>query len=70
MKPITRPDCISAYLLMKLEAGKFTIVTTDLTEFGDLGAGCYSDLKKVQYQQTILALKNIQTEIYELEWPL
>ena len=71
MRPIDRPTTIDAYMLLKLNSsGKFEIEGANCTEQGDLGYGCYSDLKKVQYQQTILALKNISTHIYHIEFPL
>lgn len=71
MKPLDRPTHIDCYLLLKLNSsGKFEIESANVTENGDIGVGFYTDLKKVQYQQTILALKNIQTQIYHIEHPL
>lgn len=71
MMPIERPKSIKAYILVKLQTdGKFCLENTSVTEFGDLGSGFYSDLNKVQYQQTILALKGIQTHIYDIDWTL
>jgi hypothetical protein len=71
MKPLDRPPYIDAYLLLKLShLGKFEIESVNVTEQGDIGVGFYTDLKKVQYQQTILALKGIQTHIYHIEHPL
>lgn len=72
MKPIERPTTIDAYMLLKLGVdGKFYLETSsNVTEQGDLGPGFYSDLKKIQYQQMILALKETQTHIYHIEWTL
>lgn len=71
MKPIERPNTIDAYLLLRLDSsGKFMIESTSVTEQGDIGMGFYTDLKKIQYQQTILALKGIITHIYHIEHPL
>jgi hypothetical protein len=71
MKPIEHPTHIDAYLLLKLNSsGRFEIETANVTEQGDIGTGFYTDLKKCQYQQTILALKGIKTHIYHLEHPL
>jgi hypothetical protein len=71
MKPIDRPNTIDAYLLLRLDSsGKFMIESSSVTEQGDIGMGFYTDLKKIQYQQTILALKGIQTHIYHIEHPL
>ena len=73
MKPLDRPTHIDAYMLLKLGTdGKFYLETstTTVTEQGDLGPGFYSNIKTVQYQQTILALKGVQTHIYHIEHPL
>lgn len=71
MKPIDRPNTVDAYLLLKLSSsGKFEIESANVTEQGDIGIGFYTNLKTAQYQQTILALKNIQTHIYHIEHPL
>jgi len=71
MKPLERPPYIDAYLLLKLNSsGRFEIETASVTEQGDIGSGFYTDIKKCQYQQTILALKGIQTQIYHIEHPL
>ena len=71
MKPLDRPPHIDAYLLLKLSTlGKFEIESANVTEQGDIGVGFYTDIKKCQYQQTILALKGIQTHIYHIEHPL
>ena len=71
MQPLDRPTHIDAYLLLKLNTlGKFEIESANVTENGDIGVGFYTDLKKIQYQQTILALKGIETHIYHIEHPL
>jgi hypothetical protein len=71
MKPIEQQTHVDAYVLFKLDpTGKFCIESASATEQGDLGIGCYSDMKKAQYQQMILALKNIPVQIYHLEHPL
>jgi hypothetical protein len=71
VKPIEKPNTIDAYLLLKLDStGKFMIESSNVTEQGDIGMGFYTDLKKAQYQQTILALKGIQVHIYHIEHPL
>lgn len=71
MKPIEKPNTIDAYMLLKLgNDGKFMIESSSVTEQGDIGMGFYTDLKTAQYQQTILALKNIQVQIYHIEHPL
>ena len=71
MKPIERQTHVDAYVLFKLDVtGKFVIESASATEQGDLGIGCYSDMKTAQYQQMILALKNIPVQIYHLEHPL
>lgn len=71
MKPLDKPSHIDAYLLLKLNTlGKFEIESANVTEQGDIGVGFYTDLKKCQYQQTILALKGIQTQIFNIEYPL
>lgn len=71
MKPLERPKYIDAYLLLKLnDYGKFEIESASVTTPGDIGVGFYTDLKECQYQQTVLALKNIQTHIYHIEHPL
>jgi hypothetical protein len=71
MKPLDKLPSVDAYMLLKLDStGKFVIETASVTEQGDLGSGFYSDMKKAQYQQMILALKNIQVQIYHIEHPL
>lgn len=73
MRPVERLESVTAYQLVRLGAdGKFFLEcnTSNITEPGDLGQGFYSDKKKIQYQQMILALKGIQTHIYEIEWVL
>ena len=71
MKPIERPNKVDAYMLLKLNSyGKFEVETTNVTEQGDIGVGFYTNLQLCQYQQTLLALKNIKTEIYHIEHPL
>lgn len=72
MKPLDRPTHLDAYMLLKLGTdGKLYLETSSsVTEQGDLGPGFYSDLKKIQYQQTILALKEVRTHIYHIEFPL
>ena len=71
MKPIEQQTHVDAYVLFKLDTtGKFCIESASVTEQGDLGIGVYSDMKKAQYQQMILALKGINVQIYHLEHPL
>ena len=71
MKPIDKPNTIDAYVLVRLgNDGKFQIESSSVTEQGDIGMGFYTDLKTAQYQQTILALKNIHVHIYHIEHPL
>lgn len=71
MKPVEQPESIKVYSLVKLQTdGKFCLESASVTEQGDYGMGFYSNLKTIQYQQTILALKGIKTHIYEMEWIL
>jgi hypothetical protein len=71
MKPVEKSQYINVYLLLYLETtGKVSIQGTSVTEQGDMGHGMYSKLETAQYQQTILALKGIKSEIFYIEYPL
>lgn len=71
MKPVEKSQYLTVYLLLWLDtSGKVGIQSSSVTEQGDMGNGCYSKLETAQYQQTILALKNIKSEIFCIEYPL
>lgn len=69
--PLIKSQTVTVYALVKLDSsGKFSLESSNVTEQGDWGVGFYSKKETAQYQQVILALKNIKVEIYELEHPL